>query len=426
MDKRSAPAFMDWRSKGLPAASGPVSRGTIAGLGWQLTREDLMLPVAVLRQSALSHNSDWMRRFTALTGVSIAPHGKTTMSRELFALQMADGAWGMTAATVGHVRIYRDFGIQRILLANQLIGRQGIAYVARELERDPGFDFYCLVDSLSGVELLETALVRCGLSRPMQVLLELGYSGGRAGLRDDGEALGLARRIAASPLLSLRGVEGFEGIIQGQDGDELLVTRLLDRILELARQLDREALFDGTPILSAGGSSFFDLVAERLTGSRRSAGFEVVLRSGCYLVHDSHFYQTMIERLVARSPAAASLGAGLKAALEVWAYVHSRPEPTRLIAGLGKRDTSDDVAPPTPIAWCRPDGSDIVRPLADHVTVRLDDQHAYLDVPADSPLRQGDMIAFGISHPCTTFDKWRTLFVVDDELRVIDFVETNF
>lgn len=433
MDERSVPNAIDWRSKGLPTEAGEVSRETIATQGWRLTREDLMLPVAVLRQSALTHNSDWMRRFTALTGVNIAPHGKTTMSRELFALQMADGAWGMTAATVGHVRIYREFGIRRILLANQLLGRQAIAYVARELKRDPAFDFYCLVDSPESVDLLEAALADERPGRLLQVLIELGYPGGRAGLRDDGEALALAQRIAASRFLSLRGIEGFEGIVQGQQGDEALVEWLLDRIHRLGDAVATQGLFDGRPILSAGGSSFFDLVADRLAGGAHSRAFEVVLRSGCYLVHDSHFYRDMITRLIARSPVASlgnglgnGLGSGLRAALEVWAYVHSRPEPTRLIAGLGKRDTSDDVAAPTPIAWCRPGHGDAVEPLSGHEVVRLDDQHAYLDVPADSPLRPGDMIAFGISHPCTTFDKWRTLFVVDDALQVVDAIETNF
>ena len=424
MSERSVLAI-DWRSKGLPTGARPVTRDMIAALDWRLTREDLMLPVAVLKQTALSHNSDWMRRFISMAGVQIAPHGKTTMSRELFALQMADGAWGMTAATVGHVRIYREFGLDRILLANQLIGRQSIRYIVDELNRDPKFDFLCLVDSAEGVDLLEAGLVQCGLSRPMRVLIELGYANGRAGLRDDGAALELARRIAASPLLSLRGIEAFEGIIQGSKGDEAQVVSLLDRVLDVAAKAQAEGLFDGKPLLSAGGSSFFDLVAEKFSDQDRGATFDIVLRSGCYLVHDSHFYRQMIARLTARSPLAASLGAGLKPALELWAYVHSRPEPTRLIVGLGKRDTSDDVAAPNAIGWCRP-GSDDVLPLSDHHTVRLDDQHAYLDIPADSPLQPGDMIIFGISHPCTTFDKWRTLFVVDDSLRVVDAIETNF
>lgn len=425
MTSDTTQAVIDWRSKGLPAAGGDISRGSLAGRNWHILHEDMMLPVAVLRQSALAHNADWMRRFAELTGVSVAPHGKTTMSRQLFDLQMQSGAWGMTAATVGHVRIYREFGLQRILLANQLLGRQAIAWVLEELRRDPAFDFYCLVDSARSLEILEDAVAANPPTRPLQLLLELGYAGGRSGLRDDEEAMRLARRIATSPAFVLRGIEGFEGIVQGQSGDTEKVGGLLGRMERIARAADGESLFSGRPMLSAGGSSFFDLVAGTLSRPGERERFEILLRSGCYLVHDSHFYRDLIERLHERSPAAATLGEGLRPALELWAYVHGRPEPTRLIAGLGKRDAGNDVAMPTPLGWCRP-GDDSVHPLHGHNIVRMDDQHAYLDVPADSPLQPGDMMSFGISHPCTTFDKWRTLFVVDDALKVVDAVETNF
>lgn len=424
MKTDTAKALIDWRSKGLPAAAPDIGRGDLEGRDWHILREDMMLPVAVLKQSSLAHNAGWMRRFAALTGVSVAPHGKTTMSRELFELQMANGAWGMTAATVGHVRIYRQFGLQRILLANQLVGRQAIAWVLEELQRDPAFDFYCLVDSARSIDILEAAIADGRQTRPLQLLLELGYPGGRSGLRDDAEALALARRIAASPGLVLRGIEGFEGIVQGQPADVAKVSGLLGRMEMLLQAADGEGLFEGRPILSAGGSAFFDLVAGTLPADRDR--FEILLRSGCYLVHDSHFYEQLIERMLQRSPAAASLGEGLRPALEVWAYVHGRPEPTRLIAGLGKRDVGQDVAMPTALGWHRPGAGGKVLPLAGHSIVRLDDQHAYLDVPADSPLQAGDMLAFGISHPCTTFDKWRTLFVVDDNLKVVDAIETNF
>ncbi len=56
----------------------------------------------------------------------------------------------------------------------------------------------------------------------------------------------------------------------------------------------------------------------------------------------------------------------------------------------------------------------------------LDDQHAYLRLPEDSPLAPGDLVCMGISHPCTTFDKWRVIPVLDDDDRVIDAIHTFF
>ena len=98
-----------------------------------------------------------------------------------------------------------------------------------------------------------------------------------------------------------------------------------------------------------------------------------------------------------------------------------------MIAGLGKRDIGEDVARPTPLAWARPGADAAPLPLSEvHRVVRLDDQHAYLDVPAESSLQPGDLIGFGISHPCTTFDKWKLLYIVDDALVVTGSVRTYF
>lgn len=416
---------LDWSYKGLPAAATTVGLDDLGARGWNVLREDLMLPAAVLFESALTHNSAWMRRFTELAGVKLCPHGKTTMSPQLFARQLAGGAWGITAATVGHVRIYRRHGIGRIFFANQLVGRQNIAYVLDELRADPAFDFYCLVDSAASVDILERALAAAPIGRPLQVLIELGLPGGRNGLREDTHALDLARRISASKHLVLRGIEAFEGIVQGKPASEATsaVSGLLGRMIAVARDCAADNLFTGKPLLTAGGSAFFDMVAALAKSA--PGEFDVVLRSGCYLAHDSEMYEKLVETLLVRSPEAKSLGAGLRHALEVWAYVHSRPEPGRIIAGLGKRDASFDVLLPKPIAWSRPgDGTRL--PLESHRTVRLDDQHAYLDVPPDSPLQVGDMIAFGISHPCTTFDRWRALYLVDDALTVTGAVHTFF
>lgn len=419
-------AGLDWRFKALPAIDDTVALDAVGAQGWSILREDVMLPAAVLRTEALRHNSHWMRRFTDLVGARIAPHGKTTMSPALFDLQLADGAWGVTAATPAHVRIYRQHGVRRILLANQLIGRQGVAYVASELARDPDFDFYCLVDSMAAVDALDAALQACPPGRPMQLLVELGIAGGRSGARDDATAIEVARAVSASPRLSLRGVEAFEGILQGQGvAGEPGMRNVLDRMMVVATACTAENLFDGVPILSAGGSSFFDVVAKTF-GAAAPSSHEVLLRSGCYLVHDSGYYAKLVERLMARSPEAASLGEGLRPALEVWAYVHSRPEPGRAIAGLGRRDISDDTRMPTPLLFARPGDTQPSALGPGHSTVRLDDQHAYLDIPEDSPLQVGDLVAFGISHPCTTFDRWPALYLVDEARTITGAIRTFF
>ena len=421
-------ARVDGLTKGMPAhVSMPLRE--IGAQGWRLLDGDVPLPAAVLRQSAILHNVDWMRRFTESTGMRLCPHGKTSMSPQLFDLQLAAGAWGITAATVSHLHVYRRFGVQRILFANQLVDPQGLRFVLSELKRDPDFDFHCLVDSPASVEILRRATAAFDAGRPLQVLVEMGQRGGRTGARSVDEALQVAQAVQrAGPRLALRGVEGFEGVLETASPTETMarIERLLDEMAQLATQCDRLDLFaDGPIILSAGGSQFIDLpptLQSRLQ-TKREAIF--VLRSGCYVTHDSSWFSEYAKAVEARMPGIARLGPGLRAAIEVWAIVQSLPEPGLAIVAMGKRDCSYDVHLPTPFARYRT-GDDGPSPLAGHRVLRMNDQHAYLELPPDSALRTGDRVGFGIAHPCTTFDRWNVMMMVDDQYRVVDAIRTFF
>jgi D-serine deaminase-like pyridoxal phosphate-dependent protein len=425
--------ILDGSIKGIPGGVAGFPMRDIGGKGWNLLREDLPLPVAVLRRSALRHNGAWMREYLALSGAVIAPHGKTTMSPQLFQQQLADGAWAMTVATAQQLRICREAGIARVVMANQLIGRTAISYVLDEIRRDNGFDFYCLVDSVANVEQLAAAARRAAPGRPLQVLLEGGLAGGRTGCRDLAGALAVARAVkAAEPHLALRGVEGFEGLIHSDSpkDDAAAVARFLDFLGEIAVAGEKEGLFAADKlILSAGGSAFYDIVVERFRRAGVKRDFLLVIRSGCYLTHDSKMYREAFEHIRERRPDIDSLGGGLEPAFEVWAYVQSRPERGKAILTMGKRDVSYDVDLPMPLKWFRPGagGANAVRGVPEgHVVTGLNDQHCHMTVPEDSPLAVGDMVGFGISHPCTTFDKWQVVPLVDDDYTVVSAIKTFF
>jgi D-serine dehydratase len=423
--------LVDHRTKGIPGGTPPFPLDEIGLRGWNLLRQELPLPVAVLRESALDHNSRWMRRFLASSGVEIAPHGKTSLSPALFQRQLDDGAWGITVATVHQFQVCRDHGIQRVVLANQLVGKQEIRYVLDELHRDPELDFYCLVDSVHGVRMLADAAREHPLERPVQLLLEGGYAGGRAGCRTLDEALEVARAVRdAGPALALRGVEGFEGLISADSPAEMeaSVSGFLDFLVEIASACAAERLYaEGEVILSAGGSAFFDMVPARFAGTRLDGRVRMVVRSGCYLTHDSRMYRDAFAQMRTRSPHVDALGEGLRPALEVWAHVQSRPEPELAILTLGKRDCGFDGGNPVPLAWFRPGEHAAPLPVEGECEVlNMNDQHAFVRVAPGSPLAVGDMVSCGISHPCTTFDKWKLLFVVSDGYDVVSAVRTYF
>jgi len=428
--RAAAEAVLDLREKGVPATGLSLQPAATGAQNWHLLQEDLPLPVAVLKESALRHNSAWMKAFLSAGDARIAPHGKTTMSPALFDLQLEDGAWGITLSTPHQIQVARSFGYSRIFMANQLVGRSAIEYVLTEVRDHADFDFYCLVDSITNAETISRAAQRLGLARPLQVLVELGYAGGRTGCRTVDDALALAAFVARSGTLALAGVEGFEGLLRGPSREQTveLVNDFLDGLIVVAARCSSAGFFaGGAVILSAGGSSFYDLVVSKLKAAKLGRPTVILLRAGCYITHDSLMYVRAFEALSERAPELAARDGGLQAALEVWAYVQSRPEPTKAIIGFGKRDTSYDD-PPVPLTWFRPGGAmKSPEPISHgHEVARLNDQHCHLTVPSDSPLAVGDMVSFGISHPCLTFDKWRVLHVVDDDYRVTSSLRTYF
>jgi D-serine dehydratase len=371
-----------------------------------------------------------MDGFQKLTGVALAPHGKTSMSPQLFQRQLADGAWAITVASVQQLRVCRAHGIARVLMANQLVGRQAIAFVLDELARDPAFEFYALVDSVEGVDLLARAAAARKPGRPLDLLLECGVAGGRTGCRTIDEAMNVARRVKdAAPLLRLAGVEGYEGSIPGATAgeQESRIAAFVEFMATVANRCLTEKLIDADPVLlSAGGSAYFDLVAA-LPRMLQGRSARVVIRSGCYLTHDSDGYARAAARMRARTPAIATLGEGLRDALEVWAYVQSCPEPGLAILTMGKRDVSFDLHLPFPRLAFRPGVDQRPRKLPVDCEIKaLNDQHAFLRFAGDAPVAVGDMVGCAISHPCTTFDKWRFLPVVDNDYNVVDAVTTYF
>ena len=413
----------DWRTKGLPPAAEGLTGEEIGALGLNLFEGDLLMPVALLRERALHRNIAAMQAFADRNGARLCPHGKTSMSPELFRMQLDAGAWGLTAATAHHVRAYRRLGIPRILLGNGLIGRADIDFVLGEVAADPEFDFYALVDSPEGVDLLASAARQAALPRPVQLLIECGAEGGRAGVRTTELAVALARRIReASPWLALRGVETFEGIHQTRRDARAEAADMIDRTLIAAHDIAGEGLFDarGPVLLSAGGSAFLELCVARLPAELSGLRVERVLRPGCYVTHDHGLYARLTQPDGQRPAGLPEL----EAALEVWGLVLSRPEPGLAIVGVGKRDAGADVEPPIPLWRYRP-GSDGPEPLPALKVGALWDQHLGLEAPPGL-IAVGDLIGFGISHPCATFDRWTALLLADEDYRVTGAITTLF
>ena len=415
------PGTINPLSKGIGFLERPLAHDEIERRDWNLLREDLTLPAAVLYEDALQHNLEWMRQFTAAYGARLAPHGKTTMAPRLFDLQLQAGAWGITLATAHQTQVAYAHGVRRVLMANQLIGKQNMAIVAALL-RDPEFEFYCLIDSAEQIDQLGSYLSQCGVR--LNVLLEVGVNGGRAGVRNREQLQSTLDALGKwSHAIVLCGVEVYEGVLD----NEAAIRAFLLHAVDVTKEIAAKKLFQRTPILLSGaGSAWYDVVAEVLSPRDFKDPIEVVLRPGCYLTHDVGAYRKAQERILKSNPVARQMGAGLKPALHVWAYVQSVPEADKAIVGLGKRDAAFDSGLPVPALHFRP-GSATPQPAPAHwIVTRMMDQHAYLQIAANDDIRPGDMIAFDIAHPCLTFDKWRVLALVNSAYDVVDLIETFF
>ena len=415
--------LLDATFKGFPHGAAPLPRSRVGAQGWNVLAGDLPLPLAVIRREALAHNVAWMQRYADQAGVRFAPHGKTTMSPQLFQRQLDAGAWGLSFATVTQLRAGVAAGARNLLIANQVLDAADLGAIAALADAQPTVRIVFLLDSLAQLALIEAVSV----ARPFEVLLEVGVAGGRTGVRSHDDAVALARRAQASAAVTLVGLECYEGL--GNTGrsedDRPAAADLMDRVERLAIQCNAEGLFEADEVIvSAGGSGVFDLVVPRmrLALSRPVVG---LLRSGCYVTHDQGHYQRLVHTVNQR------LGCddaqGLRAALEVWALVQSLPEPGLAILAVGKRDISYDLGMPEPLAVCARASRTCV-PVPEGWSVhKLNDQHAYLRLNSDTRgLQVGDRVCLGISHPCTTFDKWRWMPIVDEDYTVVDAIVTCF
>lgn len=391
-----------------------------AAAGRPVTDLDLDLaefstPLLVLDGPALAHNIALMQGWCDARGLELMPHGKTTMSPVLWERQLRAGASGITVATGWQALVALTSGVPVVQLANTCADPQQLRALGTHLAAHPEQELVVWADSPDTIDLLEDHLpaeARVG------VLTELGADGARTGARSVEQARDLAHRVAVSPVLTLRGAAGYEGALAHD-----LTTESLDRITRYLADLARLAELiapdiDGSTWVSAGGSAYPDLVAEAfapLTQHRR------ILRCGTYITHDDGFYSSVSPLDPRRTDPAQE---SLRPAMSVFARVVSAPEPGLALLDAGRRDVPFDDGLPIPRAVARTLGGP-EEALAGEITA-LNDQHAFLHTADGPQLRVGDVVRLGISHPCTAFDRWRLIPVVDENGRVREAVETLF
>ncbi|MFJ9812037.1 alanine racemase [Streptomyces sp. NPDC101158] len=413
---------VDHRFKALPPDAEGLTVGELAAQRRNLFTGGFTTPVLALSAESVEHNLRLLETYAERHGLAFAPHGKTSMAPQLFDRQIEHGAWGITAAVPHQARVYRAHGIARIFLANEVVDAVALRWLAAELDADPDFRFVCYVDSVRGVELMDEALTGAGARRAVDVVVELGAGdGARTGARTEADCAAVADAVAATRTLRLVGVAGYEGEVP--QADEERVRAWLRRLTALAAEFDKEGRFDpaaGEIVVSAGGSAWFDTVAEVFAEIPEfSLPVLKLLRSGAYVSHDSGHYRTLTP--FNRIPEEGAL----EPAFRLWTQVVSRPTAEQAFTNAGKRDAAHDLHLPE-AQVVRDARTGEIRP-ADGIRVTgLSDQHAWVRTEEGADLEVGDWLGMGLSHPCTSFDKWQLIPLVEADGTVVDYIRTFF
>jgi D-serine deaminase-like pyridoxal phosphate-dependent protein len=414
-----AEEHVDHRFKGLPPDAYGLTVAELAGQRRNLFTGGFTTPVLALSAERLEHNLKLMETYSARHGLAFAPHGKTSMAPQLFHRQIEHGAWGITLAVPHQVRVARAFGVQRVFLANELVDAAALRWISAELDADPDFRFVCYVDSVRGVGLMDAALTEAGAGRPVDVVVELAAGeGARTGVRTEAECAAVADAVAGARTLRLAGVAGYEGEVP--DADPEKVHAWLRRLVALAVDFDKAGRFDGLEeiVVSAGGSAWFDAVADVFAEvPALSLPVLKLLRSGAYVSHDDGHYRELTP--FNRVPEEGAL----EPAFRLWSQVVSRPSPEQAFTNAGKRDAAYDLHLPF-AQVVRRDGAE--RPATGIEVTGLSDQHAWLRTTGEADLEVGDWLGTGLSHPCTSFDKWQLIPVAEADGTVVDYIRTFF
>lgn len=397
------------------------------GSSVNILREDVCLPAVIVKQRELENNISWMQHYSNSANVSLSPHGKTTMTPAIFKRQIAQGAWGLSVGTAYQAKVAMESGVKNIIIANQVVGKTNIRLLAELVQLNQA-NIYCCVDSVAHAKQL--AAIFSPLNLTVNVLIELGVNGGRCGCRSEEDAILLANELTKLPSLMIAGIEFYEGVIHSDNAEKDIneIQQFLQRVLTTSQTLDSLGVFErysGELLLTGAGSVWYDLVSQKMAEFRLSKPLRFVIRPGCYITHDHGIYEEAQQALKARDSVACQLDGDLMPVMEIVALIQSVPESGRAIVNFGKRDVAFDAGLPQPLMQYR-EGQQISFQQNTAKTEGLMDQHAILSFDKCCDFQVGDILIFGTSHPCITFDKWKVIYLVDETYDVIEEMPTYF
>ncbi len=326
---------------------------------------DIPTPALVIDVAAMERNIRRMAEYFAAGPCRLRPHFKAHKTPEIARRQLAAGSCtGLTCATVSEAEVAADL-CRDILIANEPVGPGKGERVAALARRVP---VTVAVDSPAGLDAIAAAARQAGVR--VGVLVDVNVGQTRCGVAPGNDAVSLARQVASTEGVTLRGLMGYEGHIVSlpdRAERETRTRQAMAGLVETARMLRASGL--PCDVVSAGGTGTYD-ISGRIDGITE-------IQAGSYVLMDTDYGR---------------LDLPFEQAFWVSGTIISRPEPGRCVADCGHKSMTKDHGLPT------------VRDLDGASVISLNDEHATISVPPECRIQVGDRVYLRPSHTDPTIN----------------------
>ncbi|HLY61511.1 MAG TPA: alanine racemase [Terriglobia bacterium] len=345
---------------------------------------ELSTPALAIDLAIVERNLDRMARMCREQGVGLRPHTKTHKTPEVAQLQLDRGAVGLTVAKVGEAEVMGGAGLDEILIAYPVFGREKLDRLA-QLACDRKI-LVSLDDEHTAQELFRAANAK---GATVGVLVEFDAGFHRCGLQPGPGCVALAHKIEKLPGLKFRGLMTYFGNVWGPEGERR------KEMAQVAEQVGRalEAFEQGKmPVeILSGGSTPSAPFASEIPGLTE-------IRPGTYVYNDLNtFYQ-----------GACKLE---DCATRVITTVVSTAVPGRAIIDAGSKTLSSDALSAGPKA-----GYGCVMEAPDAPLIKLNEEHGHVDITNSSHQFQvGDILTVVPNHVCTCVNMHDEAYLLRDE-----------
>jgi D-serine deaminase-like pyridoxal phosphate-dependent protein len=357
----------------------PLPLDPAAELPLSLEDRRLDTPAMLVDLDIAEANIASMAAFARRSGLRLRPHLKTHKSLAMARRQLAAGAVGLCAATVGEAAAFAAGGVTDLTLAYPVVG-------ARKLERLAAVcraaDLTLVADSTAVADGYQEVARQAG--RTLRVLIEVDTGMGRVGATPDA-APGLARHLSGCHGLEFHGIlthAGHAHDAEGQLGVERVAREEAAIMGAVRAELERAG--HEVAVVSAGSS---------LTARYLSAADGITeIRPGTYVYND-------LRTLACWSCTYEEIAATMLATV-------IRVDGTRVVVDAGSKTltTSTDPVYGQGHLLSRPDGA----------FTRLSEEHGVLSVDGAPRLSVGDRVRILPIHACVWSDLQPEVYGIRD------------